>query len=150
MYSTVFLSALLLLASVADAALPTRTARDVSDVVVHPAVVVEKYTTNAKRLASGIAPAAPSYLRRHRARDSRLRGRTDPPAPSVTPSATPTVCVVTANAIPLWDSSSNIDDQFRQIDLPLSVQIYDQSSTSIFVSTNGVRAVSKSFCLHPL
>ncbi|KAJ7233006.1 hypothetical protein C8J57DRAFT_1146274 [Mycena rebaudengoi] len=142
MYPIIILfSVLALLACVADAATQTRPT-DVAAAAIHPAIVVEKIFTNAQRLALGMAPASPAVFAslRSGARYSRLRRDDAPPAPSTTPTPPPPVCVITTNAIPLWDSSQNIDDQYKQVDLPvpLTVQMYDQNSTAVFVSTNGI------------
>ncbi|KAJ7158029.1 hypothetical protein C8R43DRAFT_1234444 [Mycena crocata] len=123
-----------------NAATPTYPIRTFPAVAfVHPAVVVPKFRTNAHRLSAGFAPAAPAHLRRV-ARDKRLARRTNSAAPSSTPTPTPSppVCVVTTDATPLWDSSNDIDDQYKQIDLPFWVQMYDENSRTVFVSTNGV------------
>ncbi|KAJ7462067.1 hypothetical protein FB451DRAFT_1043884 [Mycena latifolia] len=151
MYSaTIFLSALGLLTSTAATPTPaavtnaTLSTRDgPGDVFVHDAVVAPKSTlTNAQRFARGLAPAAPLAFRREGTPINRLRHDLKPRASS-TPSQPPPVCVITANAVPLWDSSSNHDDEYRQLDLPtgFSVQIYDQSSSTIFLSTNGVYSI---------
>jgi hypothetical protein len=151
MYSTtlvIFSLALLASATSASESSPTNkstpTTRGFEGVFVHPAVIVEKFTTNAKRLAMGVAPAPPASLKRRGTRDLLLRPhhrRNEPPTASNTPVQTPVDCIVTDNAVPLWDNE-NVDDQYKQIDLPFKVQMYDQKSKSIFLSTNGVGSLS--------
>lgn len=100
--------------------------------------------TNAERLAKGFAPAWPQSLQ-HYARSQntpRLR-RQGGPGPSATPTPTcqppqaqPTV--VLTNPVPLYTGDNNWDDDYRSIVLPFPIQIYDRTSTTIFVSTNGL------------
>jgi hypothetical protein len=140
--TTILLYTIAFLVAAADASVPTRSTHPVHRVLVHPPV--DKYTTNAKRLAMGVAPAPPSSMRRRSPRDLFLRptrrGQGNPAKPSSTAITPLPVCVVTKNAVPLLDDTSNVDDQFVEVDLSFKVQMYDKKSKSVFISTNGVCA----------
>ncbi|EJD54205.1 hypothetical protein AURDEDRAFT_118769 [Auricularia subglabra TFB-10046 SS5] len=99
--------------------------------------------SNAERLAKGFAPAWPESLQ-HYSR-SRYPSRRDPTARwpwaernTDMPAAASPAHVVLTNPTPLYVGNDNWDDLYQVIVLPFPIQIYDRTSTTIFVSTNGL------------
>lgn len=122
--------------------------------------------TNSERLARGFVPAWPTALKRYAKAQSPTRTRrafTFIPSRSRTdayrtaerrvgPSATPTPTCQAARATPtsvlpstatkIW--SDDVDDEYVFIDVPFPVRLYDQTASSLSVSTNGVSRTVRS------
>lgn len=85
------------------------------------------------------SPSLPTRSRVY-AFSERRAGPSTTPTPACQPARAFPTPVLPSTATRLWDGSVTVDDQYQLVAVPFPVKLYDQTVSTVIISTNGVRS----------